>query len=137
MDWELGYSIIERMSGHCNQRKEKNDEYSVMYRPHDFVLSKERIRPPKKKKGKMSFLDIPSQLWAIKKLKYSSKNFGIASLPYMIDSETISWVFQVSKLYQHYLNCFPMIGCHVKQYNKTMDIINHLLGSCSGRLRTA
>jgi len=70
-----------------------------MYRPPDFVLSKERIRPPKKEKGKMSFLEITTKSHQ----KTESKIFGIASLPYMIDSETISisWVFQVSKLYQH------------------------------------
>lgn len=57
-----------------------------MYRPPDFVLSKERIRPPKKEKGKMSFLEITTKSHQ----KTESKIFGIASLPYMIDSETIS-----------------------------------------------
>lgn len=57
-----------------------------MYRPPDFVLSKERIRPPKKEKGKMSFLEITTKSHQ----KTESKIFGITSLPYMIDSETIS-----------------------------------------------
>lgn len=132
MDWELGYSIIERMSGHCNQRKEKNDEYSVMYRPHDFVLSKERIRPPKNKKGKMSFLDIPSQLWAIKKLKYSKvKILGLHHFPTWLIVKLFLEYFK----FQNYINipqlCFPMISCHVKQYNKTMDIKHQLQGSHS------